>query len=487
MTSPRQQLTDRLTDQIADQIAQGVIPPYQYSYPPRSTYRPLPEGRWSIPEIWAADLAHHQVPELNLYLHVPFCDRKCGFCNLYTIISTDEDVFDAYTDALCTQIEDHAEIIQARRLRTVYIGGGTPALLKPRHFEQIFTTLARVYPNWRSTVEEVAVEATPSSIADAPDEFKALIDMGLTRANVGIQSLVPREIREAGRGGEDENVIRRAIRTAHELGLPDLSTDLIMGFAGQTPETWRHSVDELAALKPTTISTYFLTVRPDAWFSKTGAYQYMWQPELYDRYDYARQVFLDHGYVQEGSVRYKTPGRGGYVQKVLTFHGVPLLGLGVGARSYTSVLDYMTGSVKPSTAEVADYIRKAGRHEIVPVTGIELTAEEIVRKRLVLDCFDLDLGELDRFGYRKHAADFEPVLDAAEANGLLHRLGRRVQLTPKGFKYRDVLSWMFYSDTVKALDREYYENLHAANARARRNMGATPVRITGVDLGEGAA
>ncbi|MEU5067534.1 radical SAM protein [Streptomyces virginiae] len=483
MTSLRQQLTD----QIAAQIAQGVIPPYQYSYPPRSTYRPLPQGKWSIPEIWAMDLANYQVPELNLYLHVPFCDRKCGFCNLYTIISTDEDVFDAYTDALCTQIEDHAEIIQARRLRTVYIGGGTPALLKPRHFEQIFTTLARIYPNWRSTVEEVAVEATPSSIADAPHEFKALIDMGLTRANVGIQSLVPREIREAGRGGEDENVIRRAIRTAHELGLPDLSTDLIMGFAGQTPETWRHSVDELAALKPTTISTYFLTVRPDAWFSKTGAYQYMWQPELYDRYDYARQVFLDHGYVQEGSVRYKTPGRGGYAQKVLTFHGVPLLGLGVGARSYTSVLDYMTGSVKPSTAEVADYIRKAGNHEIVPVTGIELTAEEIVRKRLVLDSFDLDLSELDRFGYQKHAAEFEPVLDAAEANGLLHRLGRRIQLTPKGFKYRDVLSWMFYSDPVKGLDREYYENLHAANSRARKNMGATPVRITGVDLREGAA
>ncbi|MGW2274560.1 coproporphyrinogen-III oxidase family protein [Streptomyces yangpuensis] len=487
MTSQRRQLTDRLTDQIAARIDQGVIPPYQYSYPPRSTYRPLPEGRWSIPEVWAMDLANHQVPELNLYLHVPFCDRKCGFCNLYTIISTDEDVFDAYTHALCTQIEDHAEIIQARRLRTVYIGGGTPALLKPRHFEQIFSTLARVYPNWRSTVEEVAVEATPSSIADAPHEFKALIDMGLTRANVGIQSLVPREIREAGRGGEDEAVIRRAVRTAQDLGLPDLSTDLIMGFAGQTPQTWRHSVDELAALRPTTISTYFLTVRPDAWFSKTGAYQYMWQPELYERYDYARQVLLDQGYVQEGSVRYKIPGRGGYAQKVLTFHGVPLLGLGVGARSYTSVLDYMTGSVKPSTAEVADYIRKAVHHEIVPVTGIELTAEENVRKRLVLDSFDLDLAELDRFGYQKHADEFEPVLDAAEANGLLHRLGRRIQLTPKGFKYRDVLSWMFYSEPVKGLDREYYENLHAANARARKNMGATPVRITGVDLREDAA
>ncbi len=68
-----------------------------------------------------------------------------------------------------------------------------------------------------------------------------------------------------------------------------------MGFAGQTPESWRHSVDELTALAPETISTYFLTVRPDAWFSKTGAYQYMMSPDLYERYDYANATFRAAG------------------------------------------------------------------------------------------------------------------------------------------------------------------------------------------------
>ncbi|MFI1766602.1 coproporphyrinogen-III oxidase family protein [Streptomyces sp. NPDC020800] len=471
-----------LRTQLAEYIDQGVIPPYQYSYPPRSTYRPLDGDAFDIQEVWDRDLLHHRTPALNLYLHVPFCKYKCGFCNLYTIISTDQDVYDAYTDALCTQIRDHADIIRARRLRTVYIGGGTPALLSTRHFEQIFDTITEVYPNWRSTTEEVALEATPDSIVADPEGFGRLLRMGLTRANIGIQSLVPKEIREAGRGQAGEHVIREAVRIVQELGLPDLSTDLIMGFAGQTPGTWRHSVDELAELGPTTISTYFLTVRPDAWFSKTGAYQYMWQPELYERYDYARKVFTDHGYVQEGSVRYKKPGRGGYVQKVLTFQGVPLLGLGVGARSYTSVLDYMTGSVKPSAAEVADYIRKAKNHELRPTTGFELSDEELVRKRLVLDTFDLSLGELEHHGLDKIRGDVEAVLDAAEHNGLVHRFGDRVQLTPKGFKYRDVLSWMFYSDNVKGLDREYYEGLHAANQRARKNMGAAPVRITGIDL-----
>ncbi|WP_285564061.1 radical SAM protein [Streptomyces sp. RTGN2] len=469
-----------IRDELARHIEQGVIPPFNYAYPSRSAYRPL-NGTLNIGEIWAEDLQRHPVPELNLYLHVPFCRYKCGFCNLYTVISEDMDVYDAYMDALCTQIRDHTEIIQSRRLRTIYIGGGTPSLLSLRHFEQLFATFDEVYPNWRSTVEEVAIEATPDSIVKEPGTLEGLIDLGLTRANIGIQSLVPSEIREAGRGQAGEQVIRRAIEITREKQLPNLSTDLIMGFAGQTPESWRHSVDELAALAPETISTYFLTVRPDAWFSKTGAYQYMMSPDLYERYDYANATFREAGYVQESNVRYKKLGRGGYQQKVLTFHGVPLLGLGAGARSYTSSVDYMVGSVKPSLTEVADYITKARAHELTPLTGFVLNDEEIVRKRLVLDSFDLDLNELNRFGYQEMAHLFEPVLEAAEEVGLLRRLPtNRIQLTPAGFKYRDTLSWMLFSKKVIDLDREYYAGLHMSNKRAQKHMGSEPLSISGL-------
>lgn len=469
-----------IRDDLARHIEQGVIPPFNYAYPSRSAYRPL-NGTRNIQDIWAEDLQRHPVPELNLYLHVPFCRYKCGFCNLYTVISEDMDVYDAYMDALCTQIRDHTEIIQSRRLRTIYIGGGTPSLLSLRHFEQLFATLDEVYPNWRSTVEEVAIEATPDSIVKEPGTLEGLIAMGLTRANIGIQSLVPSEIREAGRGQAGESVIRRAIEITREKQLPNLSTDLIMGFAGQTAESWRHSVDELAALAPETISTYFLTVRPDAWFSKTGAYQYMMSPDLYERYDYANATFHEAGYVQESNVRYKKLGRGGYQQKVLTFHGVPLLGLGAGARSYTSSVDYMVGSVKPSLTEVADYITKARNHELTPLTGFVLNDEEIIRKRLVLDSFDLDLNELNRFGYQEMAHLFEPVLKAAEDVGLLRRLPtNRIQLTPAGFKYRDTLSWMLFSKNVIDLDREYYAGLHKTNKRAQKHMGSEPVSISGL-------
>ncbi|MFD0396370.1 hypothetical protein ACFQ3Z_45905 [Streptomyces nogalater] len=132
----------------------------------------------------------------------------------------------------------------------------------------------------------------------------------------------------------------------------------------------------------------------------------------------------------------------------------------------------MVGDVKPSLTEVGDYISKARNHELTPQTGFVLNDEEIIRKRLVLDTFDLDLRELERFGYREKAHLFEPVLAAAEELGLLRRLPTdRVQLTPDGFKYRDILSWMFFSKNVIDLDRAYYERLHQQNRRARRRHG----------------
>lgn len=465
---------------LATLIESGAIPPFVYCYPTRSAYRPI-DPKWTVERIWRQDFLHSPTRDLSLYLHVPFCRYKCGFCNLYTVISEDEDVYDAYTDALCHEIRDHREVIQARRLRTLYIGGGTPSLLSPRHFARVFGVLDEVYPNWRSTVEEVAIEASPDSIVDNPGVLRRLMDLGLTRANVGIQSLRPAEIKEAGRSRANEHTVRRAIEIIKDARLPNLSTDLIMGFAGQTDESWQQSVDELITLDPDTVSTYFLTIRPDAWFAKTGNYRYMRDPGLHERYVYAQQALRGAGYVQESNVRYKRLGSGGYVQKVLQFHGVPVLGLGSGARTYTNTVDYIVGgSANPTLAEVGEYITGARTHRLVPRAGFEYDDSERIRKRLALDLFDLDLVELERYGYRDRAHLFEPVLAAAADLGLLIRLpGGRVQLTRSGFHYRDIISWMFFSERVVERDREFYRELHENNPRAKRLLG-NPSFITGL-------
>jgi oxygen-independent coproporphyrinogen-3 oxidase len=447
---------------LSSLVEAGAIPPFVYCYPPRSSYRDLPE-EWTIERIWEEDKKNSPSNGLNLYLHVPFCRYKCGFCNLYTVISQDQELYDRYTEALCKQLLSYSKIIRERNLRTVYIGGGTPSLLSKQNFRRIFDTLNHIYPNWRTVVEEVCIEASPDSIVSDPDVVPFLMSCGLTRMNMGIQSLQREELREAGRGIANEENIRKAIQIIQSHRLPNLSTDLIMGFQGQNDTTWRMSVDELVALRPDTISTYFLTIRPDAWFHKTGKYEYMRDPRLYDRYDYARAVLNAAGYVQESNVRYKLPGRGGYQQKVLQFRGIPYLGVGAGARTYTNTVDYLIGgSHKPHLSQVEDYIQAANAGALKITAGFVYTEEERIRKRLVLDNFDLNLRDLERYNIQNYRHIYEGLFAEAVKLGMMVKLGEdKYQLTPKGFKYRDILSWNLFSEQVVALDRDFYQHLHA--------------------------
>ena len=442
-------------------VEAGAIPPFVYCYPPRSSYRELP-AEWTIDRIWEEDKKNSPTNGLNLYIHVPFCRYKCGFCNLYTVVSKDRSLYDRYTEALCKQLRGHARIIQERNLRTLYIGGGTPSLLSKENFKQLFDTLTDIYPNWRTVTEEVAIEASPDSIVDDPEVVPFLMSCGLTRMNMGIQSLQREELREAGRSAANEENVRKAIGIVQSHRLPNLSTDLIMGFQGQDDRTWRMSVDELASLRPDTISTYFLTIRPDAWFHKIGRYEYMRDPRLYERYEYARSVFKAAGYVQESNVRYKLPGRGGYQQKVLQFRGIPYLGVGAGARTYTNTVDYLIGgSHKPHISQVEEYIQDANAGTLKMVSGFVYTEEERIRKRLVLDNFDLNLRDLERYHFEDYRHLFEPILAEAVKLGMMVKLGEdKYQLTPKGFKYRDLLSWNLFSEQVVSLDREFYQRLH---------------------------
>lgn len=474
--------SDWAIDQLNGLVRGGAIPPFVYCYPTRSAYRQLDQS-WTLERIWDADLDVSLTRDLNLYIHVPFCRYKCGFCNLYTVTTEDGDLYDAYVDAICSELRRHAAIIRRRYVRTVYIGGGTPSLLSLRHLETIFATIDEICANWRSSVEEVCIEATPDSIVSSPSTLAGLIVLGLTRVNMGVQSLESAELKEAGRLRAGVDVVRKATAVVKELGLRNLSTDLIMGFAGQTDESWLRSVEALVHLEPETISTYFLTVRPDAWFSSTGKYIYQRSPELYRRYKVARDIILGAGYVQESNVRYKRMGAGGYRQKVLQFHGVPVMGIGAGARTYTNTIDYIVGgSHAPDVSQVWDFIRQARSGGAELRQGFVYDDAERIRKRLALDLFDLDMAELEPFSYSRHKGQFDSMLKACVTLGLARTLNEtRYQLTPEGYMYRDIISWLFFSDEVVRRDKEFYEELHRGNRKATSSIGVE-VQVTGLTV-----
>jgi oxygen-independent coproporphyrinogen III oxidase len=446
------------------------IPPFVCVYPPRSSYLPS-ETPSSVAALWEADTALSG-SDLNLYVHIPFCSYKCGFCNLYTVICTEDELHARYVNSLARQLDLHGDAIACRRLRTIYVGGGTPTLLRPEHLSVIFDRLDRIQPAWRLYVEEVAIEASPDSLSGTTGAryARALGALGVDRVNIGVQSLEPRELREAGRARAGVDKIHQSIEAVRAARISNLSTDLIIGFHGQTDETWAASVKSLLEYRPDTISTYFLTIRPDAWFIRTKRYSYERDKALFARYDFARSTLLSAGYVQESNVRFILPGSGGYRQKTLQFAGVPVLGIGAGARSYNNTTDYLIGGGQnPSLRQIETYMEQAEAGLVTATSGFFLNDEERQRKRLVLDLFDLSLDELDRFGHAKHSSSYDPIFATAKDLGLISELHpRRMTLTPLGVRHRDLMSWAFFSDIVRARDENFYAELHRRNVEGNR-------------------
>lgn len=463
-----------LLETINGHIARGSIPPYVYSYPTRSSYRNMQQTVTPC-SIWEMDCNNSTSKQLNLYIHFPFCKAKCEFCNLYSIALVNDEVFDRYIEAICKQLTSFAPIIKKRDLRTIYFGGGTPTLFSAKQFNKIFKCLDTIYPNWRIVIEEVSIEATPVSVAKNPELINQLKILGLSRVNIGIQTLDSAELNDVkGINNSNISIIYKALDNLRELGISNISTDLLIGIDGQTDESYSRSVESLVELRPDTISTYFLTIRPDAKISRNSRYNFCRNSNLYLRYDAGREIILNNGYVHDTNIRFKLLGRGGYRQKWLQFNGVPYLGLGCGARTYTNTVDYSFGQI-PSRESIIQFINDPYLIDTPIKEGFTYDDDERIRKRLILNLFDLNLDDIDPC--RRYNYIYEELFDACMELELLTKVSEnRFQLTFKGLKYRDIISWMLFSTRVVELDKEFYQKLYELNIG---NM-TTELKVTGL-------
>ena len=453
-------------NKIVSMINNNIVPPYPYAYPTRSSYRDI--SKIDLKEIWENE-NNFTNEIINLYIHYPFCRYKCGFCNLYSMACNDEKLQHEYIEALCMQLRSYKDIISKRNITTIFLGGGTPMMISENDLEKITNTLTEISPNWRNTVEEFCIEASPDTIVKAAmtNKLRTLVQCGITRINIGIQSFKQNDIKNIGRDYE-ENVNYKAIKLLKDAKIKNISTDLIAGFEGQQKDDWLLSVNELVKLKPHTISTYCLRIRPDSKFGKQKRYAGNFS-KFYDWYEEARKIILSAGYRQETNVRYTLLDEGGYRQQDYQFRSLPVLGIGAGARSYTSTVDYIIGgSSNPSIAEIYEYIAKVKKNTLAPTRGFILDDEERIRRMLVLNLYSFDLDEVHNlYGY-KYDFLFLDLLAELEKKGLVSKIRNVYQLSYEGIKYRDIISWAFFSDKVSQLDTEFFASLEEKNKIANQ-------------------
>ncbi len=196
----------------------------------------------------------------GLYIHVPFCRKKCPYCDFYSVGFNPElnpeysrDLAEKYADAVLRNIRYYNE-----RYDTVYFGGGTPILLA----RQIPRILAEVH---RTASAEVTVECNPLEMDE--ETLKILFGCGVNRLSVGVQSMVHRDLRILGRTHTFEQA-RQAILTANKVGFCDISIDLMLGLPEQDRDTLAYTASQLRKLPITHVSAYLLKIEPNTAFGK---------------------------------------------------------------------------------------------------------------------------------------------------------------------------------------------------------------------------
>lgn len=192
----------------------------------------------------------------SLYIHIPFCERKCFYCSFVVSIGQQERM-DVYCDSLIKE----AQTYKGSAFKTVYIGGGTPTFLSGVQLERLFLNLRKNFNISENT--EWTIEANPEGIPT--DKLKLLKNLGVNRISLGVQSLSDRYLKYLGRNHSKETAVR-AYNNIREAGFDNVNVDLMFGFRNQSMEELKNDVNALTSLKSEHVSLYALTIEKDSRF-----------------------------------------------------------------------------------------------------------------------------------------------------------------------------------------------------------------------------
>ena len=217
--------------------------------------------------------------EISLYIHIPFCISKCAYCDFFSrpegkknSINDKAIIPDTYVSALCKEIQFRIEKHQVKKLKTLYIGGGTPSLLTSEQFKTLFKQL-KSYTEL-SLQTEITVEVNPDDVN--LKLLETLSDCGVNRISCGIQSMNDRALKTACRRA-DSQINKNALSLLHKYWKGQLSLDLISGLPGDNEDTLLASLKEVCEINPEHVSLYSLTIEDETPFGKqldSGALKY---------------------------------------------------------------------------------------------------------------------------------------------------------------------------------------------------------------------
>lgn len=362
---------------------------------------------------------------LSLYVHIPFCLRKCPYCDFNTYAGLSA-LYQPLTAALVSEIERAGEVHDHPRVHTIFLGGGTPTVLSAEQLAAILTACDRAF-----TIDgaaEISSEANPGAVDQA--RFTTLRALGVNRLSLGVQSFQPAELAFLGRIHSAADAVT-ALRAARTAGFDNINLDFMFGLPGQTLDSWHATLDQALALGPEHLSLYSLIVEdhtPLADWVTSGRVVMPDEDLAADQFEAAQQRLAAAGYVHYEISNWARDARWQCQHNLTYWRNGDYLGFGPGAFSG------LAGRRWSNVRAPAGYIGRVAAGE-TPLDGEEIATPRLAMGETMMVGLRLLREGVNR--QRFQARFGQDILDAypsqvaeLRARGLLEVTADAVRLTP---------------------------------------------------------
>ncbi len=405
-----------------------------------------PFSQWSaeaLPEIKAALESPPAETPLGLYLHIPFCRKRCKFCYFRVYTDKNSKEVEDYVAALSREIElvSKLPIMGARPFRFVYFGGGTPSFLSAKQLTSLVDRL-RANINW-DHAEEVTFECEPGTLSKP--KLETLRELGVTRLSLGVENFSDKVLEENGRAHLSPEVYR-CWEWITELQFPNVNIDLISGMVGETWDNWRDNIARTIALSPDSVTIYQMELPFNTVYSKDILGNQIetpvadW-PTKRAWVDYAYEEFAKAGYsVSSAYTLVKDKSKVNFSYRDNLWRGSDLLATGVASFGHASGVHYQ------NLPEWGSYVGALDRGELPLYRAMRPSRHQLLIREMILL---LKTGRLDAGYFRQKFGaeivdEWRDAWQQHQADGYLTVDGDRIELTRAGLLRVDALLPAFF-------------------------------------------
>lgn len=294
---------------------------------------------------------------LSIYIHIPFCIKKCKYCDFLSYPAR-EGEREAYVTLLLTEVEKQSIFYDGYKVISVFIGGGTPSVLEGKAIEAILCKLKEKFNFIKNP--EITIEVNPGTVTE--DKLRSYLESGINRLSIGLQTADDNELRILGRI-HDYRTFLDTYGLARKIGFRNINIDLISAIPGQTYSSYRETLSKTLALEPEHISAYSLILEEGTWFYEHGA-ELTFPTEEEDRrlYELTGEILSEYNYIRYEISNYAKEGYECIHNKTYWLRG-SYVGFGLGA---ASLVDEVRWNNKRTMKEYEEALHKQPEQPICP-------------------------------------------------------------------------------------------------------------------------